>query len=71
MNIPIYINEALRKRTKAALQFMEYDYIVSKWISLNNLEDYVNSEDFHLGVEAIVNPKDSEERIREAILKKE
>ena len=70
MKIPKYIDEALRMRTKAAKQFSRYDYIVSDWLSKNGFDNDIDSSDFHGGVEAIINPQDSEDRIREAILKR-
>ena len=42
-----------------------------EWICNNGLEEYIETEDFHGGVEAIINPNDSADRIREAILNKE
>ena len=71
MKIPKYIDEALRKRSDAAYRFLKYDFIVSEWICNNGLEEYIEPEDFYGGVEAIVNPDDSADRIREAILNKE
>lgn len=70
MKIPKYIDEALRMRTKAAQRFLDYDFIVSRWILDNGIDDYLETEDFCGGVEAIINPQDSEDRIREAILKR-
>lgn len=70
MKIPKYIDRALMMRSKAACQFSKYDYIVSSWLSKNGFYDCVDSSDFHGGVESIVNPHDSEDRIREAILKR-
>lgn len=71
MKIPKYIDDALRKRTKAANAFQEYDWIVSNWIDKHGLEDDIDSADFHGGVESIVNPDVSEQNIRNAILQKE
>lgn len=71
MKIPKYINEALKRRTKGAAMFNTNDLIISKWIDENGLENEIDSSDFHGGVESIVHPDDSEERIREAILRKE
>ena len=70
MKIPKYVDEALRMRTKAACQFSKYDYIISNWLSKNSFDDCIDSSDFHGGVESIMNPQDSEDRIREAILKR-
>lgn len=71
MNIPKYIEEALKKRTKAAEMFNHYDWIVSEWIDKNGLDEDIDSSDFYGGVESIVNPKTSEANIRLAVLSKE
>lgn len=71
MKIPKYIDEALRKRTKAAEAFNEHDWTVSEWLDKNDVADNLDLEDYHGGVEAIVNPRESEKRIRNAILSKE
>lgn len=71
MKIPKYIDEALKKRTKAAEAFTEHDWTVSEWLDKNGIADNLDSEDFHGGVESVVNPRNSERRIREAILSKE
>lgn len=71
MKIPKYIDEALKKRTKAAETFNYYDWIVSDWIDKNGLDGDIDMADFHGGVESIVNPNVSEKNIRAAILQKE
>lgn len=66
--IPKYIENALRRRTKAALSFNDNDLILSRYIDRHpELLGTIDSEDFHGGVESIVNPKDSERRVRTAI----
>lgn len=66
--IPKYIENALRRRTKAAVSFNENDLILSRYIDHRpELLETIDSEDFHGGVESIVNPEESEERIRSAI----
>ena len=70
MKIPKYIDNALRMRTKAAQRFLDYDFMVSRWILDHKLDEYLETEDFCGGVESIMNPQDSEDRIREAILKR-
>ena len=70
MKIPKYIDDALKKRTKAAETFNHYDFIISRWIDKNGLYDDIDTADFHGGVESIVNPDVSEQNIREAILQK-
>lgn len=71
MKIPKYIDEALKKRTKAAEAFNHYDWIISHWIDEHGLEEDIDLADFHGGVESIVNPRESEKSIRTAILQKE
>ena len=71
MKIPKDIDEALKKRTKAAEEFNKYDWIVSHWIDEHGLEGDIDTADYHGGVESIVNPDVSEKAIRDAIKKKE
>ena len=71
MKIPKYIDEALKKRTRAAEEFNKYDWIVSRWIDEHGLEDDIDTADYYGGVESIVNPRESEASIRLAILQKE
>ena len=71
MEIPKYIDVALRRRTKAAVSFNTNDYIISQWIDKNGLQDDVDLADYHGGCESIVNPYDAEMRIRKAIKVKE
>lgn len=71
MKLPKYIDDALRRRTKAAETFQHYDWIVSDWIEKHGLEDDIDIADFRGGVESIVNPDVSEQNIRNAILQKE
>ena len=67
-NVPKYIEDALRRRTKAAVSFNENDLILSRYIDRHpELLEMIDSEDFHGGVESIVNPQDSEKRVRTAI----
>lgn len=70
MKVPAYIDEALRRRTRAAETYTRNDFIISKFLDDNGLSNEINSEDFHLGVEGIVHPKESEKRIRIAIVRK-
>lgn len=66
MQIPKYIEKALEQRVKAAEKFNEADYIVSAYLDKMGIEaDMWNT---HGGANAIVNPHESAERIREAIL---
>lgn len=66
MQIPKYIEKALEQRVKAAEKFNETDYLISTWLDEKGID--VEIFDTHGGVEAIVNPDESAERIREAIL---
>lgn len=65
MKIPKYIDEALKKRTKAAIIVSKNDTIVTDFINKHNID--VNSEDYYGGVEMYVNPYESEDAIRQAI----
>ena len=69
MRIPKYIDEALRKRTKAAHKLLEYDCIVSDYIEKYNIP--VDTANYRLGCEMLLNPDVSENSIREAILNRE
>ena len=71
MKIPKYIDEALKRRTHAAVMFAHYDVIISDWINKNGLDDDVDPADFSGGVESVVNPHDAEQRIRDAVLQKQ
>lgn len=66
MKIPKYIEEALQRRVRAATAFNEADWIISTWLAKNGID----CEDFDTygGVESIVNPVSSANRIRECIL---
>lgn len=70
MKIPKYIDEALKKRTKAARTFNHYDYIVSRWIVKNGLENDIDTACFLGGVESIVHPDEAEDEVRQAITQK-
>lgn len=66
MKIPKYIDEALRKRTSCACKLLTYDEIVTDFIDKYHID--VNSEDYGGGCEMFINPHDSEEAVRQAIL---
>ena len=70
MKIPKYIENALNKRQKAAYDWNDADFVISRFIHENGLEDEIDTADFNGGVEAIVNPAESNERIRQAIINK-
>lgn len=66
MRIPKYIDDALRKRTNAAFDFMDYDCIVSDFIEINGIE--LDPMHYGLGCESLLNPDSSANAVREAIL---
>lgn len=65
MQIPKYIEKALERRVNAAEKFNNADIIISDFIEKYDID--VEIYDYHGGVESIVNPDDSAERIRQAI----
>ena len=65
MKIPAKVENALKRRVNAALKWWEADYIISDFLNENGIE--CDSEDYSGGVEAISNPGESADRIREAI----
>lgn len=67
MKIPRDIDNALRRRTRAAESFLDADLIVSSYIDEVGAD--VDSYDYYGGVESIVNSRSSEKRIREALKK--
>ena len=69
MEIPKYIDETLRKRTKAAYKLIEYDCVISEYIEKHNIP--VNMADYRLDCEMIINPEVSESNVREAIINHE
>lgn len=66
MKIPKYIDEALRKRTSCACKLLTYDEIVTDFIDKYHID--VDFEDYDGGCEMFINPHDSEEAVRQAIL---
>lgn len=66
MKIPKYIDDALVKRRKAAIKLLDYDSIVTTFINNNQLD--VDFEDYDGGCEIFLNPYDSEQAVRQAIL---
>lgn len=66
MKIPKYIDEALSKRRKAAMELNKYDAVVSDFIIKNQID--VDIQDYGGGVEMYFNPSESEQTIRQAIL---
>lgn len=65
MKIPLYIEQALKRREKAALALMSADYIITDYIDKHNIE--VETYDYATGVEMYANPKESADRVRQAI----
>ncbi len=68
MKIPKYIDKLINTRANLASQFCDADHRLSKWLIKNGIE--VDSCDFQGGVESLVNPWDSAERVRQAIKNK-
>lgn len=68
MKVPKYIQNALIKRIKAAIAFNDSDLKVSQWCESHGIE--TKSYDTFGGVEAIVNPYDSVNRILKKIVEK-
>lgn len=66
MKIPKYIDEALRKRTSTACKLLVYDEIVTNFIDKHHIG--VDFEDYDGGCEMFINPYDSEQAVRQAIL---
>lgn len=66
MKIPKYIDEALHKRTSCACKLLKYDDIVTNFIDKHHIG--VDFEDYDGGCEMFLNPYDSEQAVRQAIL---
>lgn len=72
MKIPKYIETALKRRSKAICSFARNDYILTKFIKKNGLEDNLNTNDYnHLSIDAFFYRDEICERIRQAIINKE
>ena len=67
MKIPKYIDKALHLRTKYAQLLDTQMYIVDEWLDKNGIE--CETCDTHTGVEIYCNPRESEKRVRDAIIK--
>lgn len=70
MEIPKNIEKLINDRMKAAEKFNKTDGLLTFWICKNGLADDIESYDFSGGVDSIVHPRESAERIRQAILSK-
>lgn len=70
MEIPKNIEKLINDRVKAVEKFDKADGLLTYWICKNGLADDIDSYDFAGGVESIVHPRESAERIRQAILAK-
>ena len=66
MEIPRKIEKLIERRTRLAVQLDNVCNELDEWLDTHNIE--VENEDSHGGVEIYVNPYDSGERIKEAIL---
>lgn len=65
MKIPKYIDEALKKRTKLAIQLDNVCYTIDRFLTKNNIEP--DTSCWNTGVEIYVNPNDAEDEVRKAI----
>ena len=65
MEMPKYIDNALRLRTSHAILLSRYMGIVDKWLDKNGI--ICEACDTHTGCEIYCNPTASEMRIREMI----
>ena len=68
MKIPKYIDEMLERKARVAETYNELEYQIDTWLRKNNIE--IESYDDSGGVEGLVNPRDSIDRIRQCILEK-
>lgn len=68
MKIPKYIDEMLERKARAAEKYNELEYNIDTWLRKNDIE--IESYDDSGGVEGIVNPRESIDRIRQCILEK-
>ena len=68
MKIPKKIETLLQRRALYADKLQDIDYELSAWIDKNGIE--CASEDYRGGVEMYVNPYESADSIRQAILRK-
>lgn len=69
MDCPKYIREALKKRAKAAFNYLKYDYMVSTWLESKDLDFKVEEYDIRTGVESLMNPYASSKRVLDVIEK--
>lgn len=68
MQIPKKIEKLIERRTKLACQLDDVCGELDAWLDAHGIE--TENEDIHGGVEIYVNPYDSGERVRNAILEK-
>lgn len=68
MKIPKYVETALQRRVRAAINFSLADAVLTDYIEKNNI--VVGYDDYCGGLEAYMNPRESAERIRLAIINK-
>lgn len=66
MKVPKYIEKALERRARAAEAWNHNDLIVSNFIDKHDIFG-IDECDYHSGVEAIVNPWASSQRVYKAI----
>ena len=65
MKVPKYIQDALKRRARAAVAWSTADRIITDFIDKHEID--VPPEDYCGGVEAIVNPWDSALSVLQAI----
>ena len=68
MQIPKRIEKLIEKRIKLAVQLDDVCNELDEWLDKHDIE--TEFEDSHDGVEIYVNPHDSGERVKDAILEK-
>lgn len=69
MKLPKYIDKLLYRRAILARFLLEIDWTITEFLHRNNIE--ADTADYCGGVEIYVNPEDSAERVRQAIINKE
>lgn len=69
MTITKYIDTLLKRRTRLAKQLDDVCQKLDDWLDKNGIDP--DSACWHTGVEIYVNPDNSEEEVRRAILAKE
>ena len=71
MKIPKYIEKALERRVKLAIQLDDTCEIIDEFIRKNGLENEIDTADWLGGVEIYVNPRESADNIKAVIINHE